>query len=51
MRKSVVERGQRRDYLPDRQTIFEIEEASVNKAEIQLAEALVEIYDILEGKA
>ena len=39
------------DYLPDKQTIFEIEEASVNKAEIQLAEALVEIYDILEGKA
>ena len=39
------------DYLPDGQADYESEEASVNKAEIQLAEALVEIYDILEGKA
>ena len=39
------------DYLPDRQTVYEIEEASVNKAEIQLAEALIEIYDILEGRS
>ena len=39
------------DYLPEHKECYELEEADVNPTEIQLAEALIEIYDILEGRA
>ena len=39
------------DYLPERKKSYELEDVVVNTTEIQLAEALIEIYDILEGRA
>ena len=39
------------DYIPERKESYELEDVVVNTTEIQLAEALIEIYDILEGRA
>lgn len=38
------------DFIPEKKESYELEVAVVNPTEIQLAEALIEIYDILEGK-
>lgn len=38
------------DFIPEGRNVFKLEEAEVDDTDINLAEAIIEIYDILEER-